>query len=55
MNLKIYFLKKGGKHGGILIHLACTDNRDRGYKTSFMINSAEHEILNAHSIQIPRN
>ena len=25
-----------------------TENRARGYKTFFMLNSVEHEILNAH-------
>ena len=30
-----------------LIPLIC-ESRPRGYKTLFMLNSAEHEILNAH-------
>ena len=29
--------------------------RARGYKTFFMLNSAEHKILNAHTYKISRN
>ena len=30
-------------------------NLARGYKTFFMLNSAEHEILNTHKCKISRN
>ena len=38
----------------ILYHSDITA-RARGYKTLFMLNSAEHEILNAHKCKISRN
>ena len=28
--------------------IKCQETRPRGYKTFFMLNSVEHEILNAH-------
>ena len=35
---------------GIVMEIACTKMKiwPRGYKTFFVLNSAEHEILNAH-------
>ena len=51
------FFKYCIKHG-----LKCFENnylyketRPRGYKTYFMLNSVEHEILNAHKYKISRN
>ena len=39
--------------GCIVVHLTMA-SRPRGYKTFFMINSVEHEILNAHKDKISR-
>ena len=41
-----YFIKQGQ-----LLKTNDISTRARGYKTFFMLNSAEHEILNAHKHQ----
>ena len=35
---------------GSRVVLDCVDSRPRGYKTSYMLNSAEHKIYPAHNI-----
>ena len=42
----VEFLPLHGK--SILIHIQGKDYWPRGYKTFFVLNSVEHEILNAH-------
>ena len=37
--------------GRVVMKTVCNEIRPRGYKTSLMLNSVEHEILNAHKYE----